>query len=434
MSQAIALLRAEPKARLFFAVLAQSSLGTGAAYVALLLIALDRFDSAWAISLTLLAELLPAMFLGPVLGAAADRWSRRRCAIAADLLRAVAFAGIALVGSFEATVALALLAGVGTALFKPAVLAGLPALVRGERLGAATSLYGGITELGFVGGPTVAAPLLLVLGAEDLLLANAMTFAISAAVLTRIPLDAPIAEDAPPVSPHRPTLRAEARAGLRAVAGMPGIRILIAASAGFMLSGGIFNVVELPFAIDELRIDESGYSILVAVIGLGLIVGSLAGSGGGDASRLKRRYLAGLVVMGAGGILAGVSLSVPLAFVGFALAGFGNGLFLVHERLLIQTQVAPGLQGRVFGISDAVASWGFAAGFIAGGALTELLGARDLILLTGVYEVSLAVLTAAALRRHWRRDEEQTVALPAVTGLETLAEIRRGEVEALGRD
>jgi MFS family permease len=107
---------------------------------------------------------------------------------------------------------------------------------------------------------------------------------------------------------------------------------------------------------------------------------------------------------------------------------------VVHERLLIQTQAEPGLQGRVFGISDAVASWGFAAGFIAGGALTELLGARDLILLTGVYEVSLAVLTAAALRRHWRRDEERPVAMPAATGLEALAEIRRGEVEALGRN
>ena len=60
------------------------------------------------------------MLLGPIFGAAADRWSRKRCAIVADVLRVVAFAGIALVDSFEATVALAVLAGAGTGLFTPA--------------------------------------------------------------------------------------------------------------------------------------------------------------------------------------------------------------------------------------------------------------------------------------------------------------------------
>src|SRR5688500_14767962 len=107
------LLRAERPARRFFLAHAQSSLGTGAAYVALLLLAYERLASPWAISLILLAEFLPGMFLGPIFGAAADRWSRRSCAIVADAVRAVAFAAIAFTDGFGATVALALLAGVG---------------------------------------------------------------------------------------------------------------------------------------------------------------------------------------------------------------------------------------------------------------------------------------------------------------------------------
>src|SRR3712207_1210070 len=113
MREAVTLLRQEPQARVFFAAVAQSSLGTGAAYVALLLIAYERFHSPWAISLILLAELAPAMLLGPVLGAVADRWSRRGCAVAADVVRAGAFIGIGFVDSFEATVLLALAAGFG---------------------------------------------------------------------------------------------------------------------------------------------------------------------------------------------------------------------------------------------------------------------------------------------------------------------------------
>src|SRR3954453_4705100 len=124
----VELIRHERHARRFFGAYAQSALGTGAAYVALVLLAYDRLASPWAIALVLLADFVPPMLFGPLFGAAADRWSRRRCAVAGDLLRALAFCGIALIDSFGTTVAFALVAGVGTGLFKPAVMAGLPTL------------------------------------------------------------------------------------------------------------------------------------------------------------------------------------------------------------------------------------------------------------------------------------------------------------------
>src|SRR5215216_4899568 len=135
------LLFKEPRSRLFFWAHAQSSLGTGAGYPALVLIAYDRYPGAWGITLVLLADFVPATLLGPIFGAAADRWSRRACAIVADVARAAALIGIALVGSIEATVALALLGGLGAGLFQPAILAGLPSLVRPDRVPVALSLY-----------------------------------------------------------------------------------------------------------------------------------------------------------------------------------------------------------------------------------------------------------------------------------------------------
>jgi MFS family permease len=44
--------------------------------------------------LVLLADFLPAIALGPVLGALADRYSRRLLAVSADLLRAACFVGL----------------------------------------------------------------------------------------------------------------------------------------------------------------------------------------------------------------------------------------------------------------------------------------------------------------------------------------------------
>src|SRR2546423_15543670 len=89
MPRILGLLRGEPRARRFFAAYAQSSLGNGAGYVALVVLAYDRWHSPWAITLVLMADFIPAMLLGPLFGAVADRSFRRRLARLSDLMRAM---------------------------------------------------------------------------------------------------------------------------------------------------------------------------------------------------------------------------------------------------------------------------------------------------------------------------------------------------------
>ena len=74
--------------RWFFAAHLQGALGAGAGYIALLVLAYDRIGSAWGATAVLLADFLPAMLLGPLLGAAVDRTSRLGGAIVADVIRA----------------------------------------------------------------------------------------------------------------------------------------------------------------------------------------------------------------------------------------------------------------------------------------------------------------------------------------------------------
>jgi MFS family permease len=383
----------------YYAVLAQSALGTGAAYVALLVVAYERFNSPWAIGLVLLADLVPAMLLGPVFGAAGDRWSRRSCLIVADVVRGLAFLGIGIVDSFAATFALALLAGVGTGLFTPASLAAVPSLVKPERLPAATALFGAITDLGFIAGPALAALLLLLGGPEVILFGNAATFGLSAAVLSRLPFGAaPLVEE---TSTRRPGLLREARDGLAAVAGMVWVRTVIVASGAMLLSAGLFNVAELPFATDELDAGDAGFAALTAVYGLGFVGGSLSGSRGGHAAVLKRRFLGGLALVGAGFIACGVAPGFAVAVPAFLLAGIGNGLILVYERLLIQTTVDDNVMARAFGVRDGLSAWVFAAAFLAAGGLIDALGVRAVLVVAGVGGLFVWALSSIALRHAW---------------------------------
>jgi MFS family permease len=394
------LLRHERLARVYFAVLGQSALGNGAGYIALLVVAYERYHSAWAISLILVADLVPAGLFGPILGAAADRWSRRNCLVLSDIIRGAAFLAIALVDGFPATVALALLAGVGTGLFNPASLAALPSLVSPERLPAATALYGALTDVGFILGPALAALLLLLGGPETILFANAATFAISAVLLSRLSFGAvPVREDGE-VGP-RPGLLREAKEGLGALAGMAAVRTVVIASGAMLLAAGLFNVAELPFAKSELDVGSAGFAALTAVYGLGFVGGSLSGSRGGEPRVLKQRFLGGLALVGAGFLASAFAPVLVAALAAFALAGIGNGLLLVYERLLIQTTVDDSLMARVFGVRDGLSAWAFVAAFLTAGALIEAFGVREVLAIAGIGALLVWAVSGFALRHSW---------------------------------
>lgn len=406
MRPVIALLRTDSRARLFFLALTQSAIGTGAGYVALLLIAYERYESAWAITLVLLADFLPAMLLGPVFGAAADRWSRRGCMVASDVVRAVAFIGIAVVDSYIATLALALVAGVGTGLFTPASLAALPSVTSPERAPAATALYGVTADIGFTAGPAVAALGLIIAGPENVTLVNGLTFVVSALILARLPFGS-VSGGLETSAVGALQLLRDAREGLRVLGATPGARAVITGSSAALFFGGIFNVAELPFARTEIGAGGVGFSVLVTSFGVGFIVGSFSGSTGGSAARLRRRFILGLVLNGLGVLTCAAAPTMPVALLAFGLAGLGNGMYLVHERVFLQETVPEGFIARAYGVKDALASWGFGLAFFAAGALLSISDVRTVFWVAGAGAIVAAGVTGVILQRaRWKTEAQ----------------------------
>lgn len=374
------LLRRDREARRFFLAYGQSSLGTGAAYVALLLVAYSRFKSPWALTLVLLADFIPPMLFAPIFGAAADRWSRKMCAVVADALRAGAFVGIAFTHSFLLTVLLALLAGTGTSLYKPAIMAGLPEIVGRTRLSQATAVYGALTEIGFSVGPGLAAIGLLFGSPRDILIANAATFAISSLLVATVSFRHRAGAE-PPVE-ARKSLLAEARDGLLVVSRLPAAWTAITAASTVLLFAGMVNVGELLLA-KHLGVGKAGYSLFVAVGGVGIALGSLAGASGGDVRTLIRRFLSGVLLVMAGLLGTAAAPTFASALVPLAAVGFGNGMMIVYQRLIIQSTVRSDLHGRAFGTQVSLDGFAFGASFLAGGAILSIASARALFLIGG---------------------------------------------------
>jgi MFS family permease len=395
LTRAIGTLRGERRARAFLLTYAQSALGTGAAIVALFVLAYDRDPTPWAITLVLLAYDLPPGILGPFLGALVDRVSRRWCVIAADLVRVGAFAGIAVVGSIEATVAFAFLAGAATALYRPAALAALPSLVEKERLPAVTSIYGGLTDVGRTVGPALAAVGFPLVGGDGLMLINAATFAISALVLSVVPFGERVAAVA---TGTVPSFAREVREGLEVATRGPLLRAVVITSTGVILFASMVNVAELPLAHD-LGVGASGFALLLTVEGIGVVAGSLSGARRGGLGEYKVRYALGGAAIALGLIAMSVLPWYGAVLVAFVVFGIGNGLVVVHERLIFQLAIPQRLMGRAFALLDALGAWSFVTAYLIAGLTVSALGARGAVAIAGGGTVAVVAYAAVTLRR-----------------------------------
>ena len=395
------LLRDTPSLRRFFAAFFQSQIGTGAAYVALLLVAYDRFHSGWAIALVLLGEFLPGIVLAPLFGSMADRVSRRRLAVCADLLRALCFVALAIVPSFAATVALALLAGVGTALFRPAINAALPGMVPPERRSQLTAIFYASVNSGLMLGPALAAGLLLITTAPVVLVLNAVSFVVSAGLLAGVDLGPSFAteRDDEDGAETVASVWADTREGARAAAAMPGVPVLMGVGALVVLTGAMFNVLAPLFATGPLHAGGSGYSVLMALYGLGMVAGSWTNARmGSDIEDLRRRWLVGIALSGLAMAVAALAPNLPLALMAFTLIGLGENLLVGPEMRLMQEMVTERLLGRVFGLKDVLENIAFVSAFLAAGALLSFAGVRAVFVGAGLVTIALAAVGALAFR------------------------------------
>jgi hypothetical protein len=281
-----------------------------------------------------------------------------------------------------------------TALYRPAALAALPSLVEKERLPAVTSIYGSLTDAGRTVGPALAAVGFGLIGAEGIMLVNAATFAISALVLTFLSFGDAVSR----VSAHQPSFVREVREGLQIATRGPLVKVVVIASSGIILFASMLNVAELPLAHD-LGVGASGFALLLAAQGIGVVAGSLSGARRGGLSEYKLRYVIGGSAVALGLIAMSALpwyLAALLAFVGF---GVGNGMVVVHERLIFQLAVPQRMMGRAFALLDALGAWGFVIAYLVAGVTVSALGARGAIAIAAGGTVLVMLYATWVLRR-----------------------------------
>jgi MFS family permease len=355
---------------LFFATLG-SSVGTLLAAVALAIDVKDRTNSGLWVGAVLVVEFLPTIAVGLLLGPLLDRLDRRSLMIAADVLRVGVFVALPFAPNAGTVVILALVAGLATGFFRPAVYAGVPNLVDEDLLPQANALLQTVENLSWTVGPVVGGLLTAAAGPSAAYGINAASFVVSILLVVRIPPRLLQSERAL----SRGYWRDLGDGFLAALRSRSMLAVLVAwgvASIGV----GAANVSEIFLAKNTFSSGDFGYGLLYGAIGAGLVVGSFA-----SAALLERRgvavvYGGSLALMGVGYAAAGLSPDVWVAAACCAVLGVGNGAAVACNALLVQRGVFDAMRGRALTFVMSATYLAVAIGEGVGGAVLQRTGAR----------------------------------------------------------
>ena len=357
--------------------------------------------SARDTGLTVVAEILPSLLLGPVAGVFADRWSRQRTMIGADLLCAGAVSLLLLAHrpSQLWLILVAILAeNCACAFFGPAGQAAVPALVGRDRDLAAANAWsaaaGGAVRL--ICAP-VGGVLYALAGFRLPVAVDAGTYLVSAFLVSLIAAAPGLEARARSGSPDR-----RRRAGLRDLArdfryGAAGLghnrvlAVLLAVSALFLLGNGACTALLVPYVVGSLHVRAASIGELFAALGAGYLLSAYLGRRACASGRLRGPVLGllGLVVAAFTGLF-NVHL-FTLAFVFIGLLGLGGGTFLMLEQTIVQRLVPDSVLGRISSAYSAVVMAATLAGALLASLVVTWVGR------TAALNLAIAVIAAGAV-------------------------------------
>jgi MFS family permease len=364
---------------------------------ALPLIVFKLTGSALALGATLAIYTAPQLLFGLAIGAWTDRTDRKRLMIVVDLLSAVTIASVPL--AYSAGVlslwwiyGVAFVSSTLSIFFTTAEFGAIPSLVDSTELVSANGRIQASFAAASILGPLTAGALLVFTSVETILALDAVSFVVSAAMLSLI-----ARAFNTPMNKNATTIRQDIVEGLRYVLSHPVLRnISLMMALINMVSATVFAELVL-FAKQALRAEDSEVGLLFAAGGAGVVVLSLA------AGPLRRRWSFGNVALGAlmlTGLLTvalAYTTSLWIAVVLWALSSGLGILFNINTGSLRQAIVPNHMLGRVISIAMVLAWSANPIGALAGGVLIERTGdVRLIYAVIGVITFAIAFVFRVA--------------------------------------
>lgn len=322
-----------------------------------------------AVSGLLLAQSLPMLLVRPLAGVFVDRWDTRRTMLRMDAIRVVLVAlllvpvmlPLAPIWQLSAIYVVVLLASACGQFFSPALLALINDIVPQDDLPRASGLSEVTWSIVSVLGPPLAAPLVLSLGINWVLILNAGSFAVSYVTLRAIrPPDLAhrahdeVTRDV--AGPHGVELRdtgapsqvlEELRAGLRFVLAHRAVRTVTIAISIAMLGAGMLRALDYFFVTQSLHASPALYGLVGFAFGGGSIAGALLAGKIAPRLGVARTFVYALFGVGLAIVVLSRQTSLTPALAVWAVFGIVNAATNVAMMPLLLKATPRALVGRM---------------------------------------------------------------------------------------
>jgi MFS family permease len=347
---------------------------------------------------------IPTMFLSPVAGIFADRYSRRGIVVGTQtlmMLQALALAALVLTQSIQVwhVFVLALFLGICNAFDMPTRQSFFIEMVGQDDLINAIALNSSIVHAAGSVGPAIAGILVAALGEGPCFLLNGISFSAVIAGLLLMKVQRSVARQD---SSHKLEQFLD---GLRYVNRKAAIRtLLLLLGINSLLS--MSYVVLMPIFADQiLGGGPRGLGELLTSVGLGALLCALWLAKRQRAQGLDRAIVFAAAGLGASLVLFSLSRLFWLSLLLLMPVGFFVMMQLASINTLIQCMVDNAMRGRVMGIYSMMFMGIAPFGSLLAGFLAEHLGAPAAVLISGI--ASLASASYFAMRRRALRIDEQ---------------------------
>jgi hypothetical protein len=348
-----------------------------------------------------LARYLTPTILAPFVGLPVARWSAETVLRGTTAIRTLAVVALIAVVVTDAPLWLMMLvvaveASAG-AFTRPLHMALLPAVAQTpQQLIGANVTSGAAEGLGTFVGPALASILLVASGPAGALGAVVAVDLISVASIAG--LHVPTVGRRARAGDARAAL-SELSAGARAVARIPGVRLVIASLSLQTFVRGLLTVLIVVASIELLGLGEAGVGTLNAMIGLGGLLGSMAAITLAGRDRLGPPFAIALAGWGTPIAVMGLVVDPVVAMVALAAVGISNAVLDVAGFTLIQRMTPNDARVAVLGLIDSAANGGPAIGGLIAPFLIATAGIQGALVIAGVILPVAAVLAWSRLQR-----------------------------------
>lgn len=322
------------------------------------------------------ADLFPAVIVGPLGGAVADRHNRLRLIQITQFLsclQATVLFVLTWLGRIDivSLVLLSLFLGTVTALNQPARLALIPSLVEPHQLNSAIGINSVIFNLARFIGPAISGMIIAGGDISWVFALNALSFAFFLTILLRLQLTMPAA-----ALRKRKRFRADLAEGIVYAARDPRISVLLVLLV--IIGVGARPLIELMpgIAAAVFKGGPQTLALLTSTFGAGAILGGLWLAGRDTRTNLTAIVNAAAFVLAAALLLFVSTPSLWVAVPAVAVLGLTMVITGAGIQTLLQLAVETDMRGRVLSIYGLIMRGGPAIGALAMGWIAESTGMR----------------------------------------------------------